>query len=84
VSITPNILDLVVRQLQQTGVVTSELKEFAVAVKAAEVQAWNALADAQDNLTEAFQRGKAHALCDVLGDQSRLEWLRVFDQEGTT
>lgn len=49
--------------------------------------AWNAAAAAAakgDDITEAYERGKAHALCAALGDQPRLFGdLRAWEQSDT-
>lgn len=44
--------------------------------------AWDACSVAGakgDDLTAAYQRGRAHALCEVLGDQEALGFLGIFD-----
>lgn len=58
------------------------VKALAREVFAEQHNAWNETAAAHirgDDLSGAYQRGRAHALCRVLGDQERLTRLGIFD-----
>lgn len=60
----------------------SALMELARTVKAAADEAWDLTAKAAtrgDVTTETYQRGRAHALCEVLGDQESLFAHGVLD-----
>lgn len=59
-----------------------EVSDFAKSLADKAGEAWEAvtLAGARaDDLAAAYQRGRAHTLCEVLGDQDILASTRAFD-----
>lgn len=72
---TATILDLVEAQLRDKGEVDPGLAEVAWAIKRMSDLAWDESSERRarlDNLAGEFHRGRAHAFCDVLGDQAAL------------
>jgi hypothetical protein len=44
-------------------------------------EAWRKLSETHDDLEDAYQRGRSHALCEILGDQEALA--RMLDRKVT-
>lgn len=77
------VRELVERELQQAGFVSDSTKELACELKRLADEAWEKSSEwaARGNCDpeSEYQRGRAHAFCEVLGDQEALSLHGVFD-----
>lgn len=82
-----NVVDLALSQIRANGHASNDLRDFAIATKARADAAWDACSDARargDELTGEFERGRADALCSVLGDQVQLSRQGLLTRRGPT
>lgn len=79
VAIDPS-LDEVFERLRVNGsTIEQDLVDHIVRVRQAADRAWDMIGGPSD-LEDAYHRGRAHAYCEVLGDQEKLASLGVFDR----